>query len=649
MCGICGWYKKNDAIDCNELIAMNQIAKHRGPDDEGYSLILEKGIVNLIGEDSIDLSYEKIQEYKNTTCHLGFGHRRLSIIDLSSNGHQPMQSQDGEYCITFNGEIYNYIELKNELINKGYSFRSCSDTEVILMAYHEWGEKCVDHMNGMWAFAIWDNSNNKIFCSRDRLGAKPFHYYCDDENFIFGSEIKQLLQNSVVPKYLNERIAASSIFFGLTDYSEETLVGNVMVLRGGCNLSVILPRKQTDKIVVNKYQYWDLKNIGTGDVSNGEVFKTLRDAVRIRLRSDVPIGVMLSGGLDSSVMLSEIKTLSTECGLNIHDINTFTSCYDDFAEGDELEFAKDVNSYCGTRENLIYPKESDTFSVAKDMVWHLEELVEFSTMGAYLTLKEISKYGNKVILNGQGGDETMFGYEKYYVWYLKDVLKEKGLFAYLSELNRIVKNSKLSYKTILQYIVYFGNSTVRRIRCDKRMGPYVKKRIRRQFRDNKEIEKLIHFRNLAEMQYYEIKGAQLTNILRKDDRMYMAFSMESRVPFIDYRYVEGAASIPAERKIKDGYTKYLMREYIKGRLPDSVVWRKNKMGWPSPRNRWMDNLNEEEVNKLFDNPASEKLFDVNKIRKVWKKDPHSYVVEKFIGVELFMRLFGLSVSNDVTV
>lgn len=640
MCGICGWYKKNSGIRCNEIVAMNQIAKHRGPDDEGYALIFDSLVRNYVGEDSIDLPYKNIKECEINDCHLGFGHRRLSIIDLSSNGHQPMQMEDGKYCITFNGEIYNYVELKEELISRGYCFKTASDTEVILFAYKEWGEKCVNHMNGMWAFAIWDSEEKKVFCSRDRLGAKPFHYFIDDNNFIFGSEIKQLLQNSEIPRIINEKILTSSMFWSLTDYSEDTLIRGIKSLRGGYNLSIHLPDNQSDEIKIDKYQYWDIHDIGSYDGHDFEkIFDVLRDSVRIRLRSDVPIGVMLSGGLDSSVLVSEIKSLSPECGIKIGEVNTYTSCYEDFAEGDELRFAQEVNKYCGTKENLIYPRETNTFKVLKEMIWHLEELVEFSTMGAYLTLRDISKYGNKVILNGQGGDETMFGYERYYVWYLKDILREKGFFSYISELYRTVKNSRLTYMDLLKYSIYFGNASIRRLRCSKRMGSYVNKQFRELFKRNKDIDKLIRFKTLEEMQYYEVRGAQLTNILRKDDRMYMAFSMESRVPFIDYRYVERAVAIPADKKIKDGYTKYLMRKYIENRLPDNVVWRKSKMGWPSPRNRWIGSLDTAEVDKLFELPRSEKIFDINKIRALWKKNPRSYVVEKFLSVELYMRMF----------
>ena len=358
----------------------------------------------------------------------------------------------------------------------------------------------------------------------------------------------------------------------------------------------------------------------------------------------MPIGVMLSGGLDSSVLVAEISEYLEEKGIARGDINTFTSCYEGFAEGDEKAFARMVNQYCGTKENLIYPDEQDTFSVFKDMIWHMEGLAEFYSMGGFLTLREVAKHRNKVIINGQGADETMFGYERYYVWYLKNILRQRGLLAYLRELRKITANSRLGLRELIEYDLYFGNVGIRRYRCKRRMKPYVTKRIISQFDNNRIVDNYLSFRSLEDMQYNELRGTQLTHILRMDDRNYMAFSMESRVPFIDYQYIESAVSIPESMKIKDGFTKYLMRKHIEGKLPDEVVWRKNKMGWPSPRERWIERLDKAEVEKLFINPRSDKYFDIEKIKALWEKNPGAFAFEKFLSVELFMRLFDVNAA-----
>lgn len=640
MCGICGWFSKKGNIDAEVIRAMNNIAKYRGPDDEGYVLISDGNSTNYIGEDSINLPYDNISDYTGNDAFLAFGHRRLSIIDLSSQGHQPMLTEDGELCITFNGEIYNYIEVRDVLESHGYKFRSASDTEVLLNAYRYWGEDCVQYLNGMWGFAIWDSKKRKIFCSRDRLGAKPFHYYMDENNFLFASEMKQLVQNPLVPRKMNEEILTTFMMWSISDFSEETLIQDIKILKGGYNLSYTLPQDGVSKEAqIRIYSYWDIDaDIEKDKDAVEEAFKCHDNAVKIRTRSDVPIGIMLSGGLDSSVLVAEV-TEYLKNKVEPSEINTYTSCYKDYPQGDEKKYAEAVNKYCGTKQNLVYPDEEDTLSALVDMVWHMEGLVYFASMGGFLTLREVAKSGIKVIINGQGSDETMFGYVRYYPWYLKDVRKKRGIRAFLKEFYNATNNSALGLKQMLLQYFYFGNSKVRRLYCRLRMKPYVSYHILKQFDKNRDIERFISFKDLKAMQYNEIRGTQLTHILRMDDRCYMAFSMESRVPFIDYSYIESVVKIPENMKIGDGYTKYLLRKHIEGKLPDEVVWRKNKMGWPSPRERWIERLDKKRVEELFENPRSKKYFNIEAMWKLWKKNPYAFAVERFLCVELFMRMF----------
>lgn len=644
MCGICGWFNSNRKIEPDVLVNMNQIVKHRGPDDEGYVFCSAGECMPFIGEDSVDLPYKNIKEMDMEDSFLALGHRRLSIIDLSKQGHQPMIAENDVACVTFNGEIYNYIEVRKDLESKGVNFKTNSDTEVLLKAYGFWGTDCVCHLNGMWGFAIWDRKRKRIFCSRDRLGAKPFYYYKDKNNFIFSSEMKQLLENPAVPHIVNEELLITHIMWNITDFSEETLVKGIKILPGGHNLIVDIAeeeeRVEIEKVSIEKY--WDIETDGEKDEKKiEEAFRFHEDAVRIRTRSDVPIGILLSGGLDSSTIVAEAAEHYRSIGQSPDKINTYTSCYEGFEEGDEREFACKVNSYCQTKQHFVYPDEQDTFSALKKMIWHLEGLAGFNVMGSFLTIREIQKTGIKVILNGQGADETMFGYERYYVWYLIDILKGQGIPAFLCELKKASENSRLSIRKLTEYIVYFNFLPVRKVRCKNRMKDYVTNYVLETFRKNKKIENFLRFPDLASMQYNEIRGTQLTHILRWDDRLFMAFSIESRVPFIDYRYMEAAVQIPENMKIKDGYTKYLLRKHIKGKLPDEVVWRKNKMGWPSPRKRWIERLDTQKVESLFCDARSAKFFDLKNIQKLYKKDPEAFAVEQFLNVELFMRLFNL--------
>ena len=635
MCGICGWLSPGRRIDINILKKMNNIARHRGPDDEGYALISDHSARLYRGEDSHGVDLPLLSA--DSACDpffLAFAHRRLSILDLSVNGHQPMRSEDGKLCVTFNGEIYNYIEVRKELAAKGYKFCSGSDTEVLLYAYREWGEKCVERFNGMWGFALWDEDRKKLFCSRDRLGAKPFYFYSDGQNFLFASELKQLCQNPMMSRSMNDGLLASQIMWALYDFSDECLIKDVKVLRGGYNLVVDLDGE------INIYPYWDIHtDVGKTEDAIAWAMEIHKDAVRIRTRSDVPIGMMLSGGLDSSTLVADVSEYFKETGRTAAEINTFTSCYKGFKEGDESGFAHDVNLYCGTTENFVWPDETDTLSAWEKMIWHVEDTARLTALGAFLTVREISKTGLKVILNGQGSDETMFGYPRYYTWYLRDILREKGVLKFLKEWLNVTANGSLPVYLLPAYMLCFLNYPLRKAYCHWRMGKYASPYMMKLFNANDSMRKYTEFKSMAELLYNELRSTQLTTILHDDDRIYMAFSMESRVPFIDYRYMEEASKIPEPLKIIDGYMKYPLRKYAEGRLPGSVVWRRDKMGWPSPRNRWVDRFDRKRVAQMLKESRCGKYFNVPAIRKLWEKDPYHYAVEAFLNVEIFMRLF----------
>ncbi len=641
MCGICGWLSTERKIEVAIIKNMNNIARHRGPDDEGYAFISDQGIELFCGQDSRGSTLPLVSKERLNNIFLAFGHRRLSILDLSVKGHQPMCSADNQFCITFNGEIYNFVELRQELISKGYVFYSDSDTEVLLASYQEWGEDCVAHFNGMWGFAIWDAMQHKLFCSRDRLGAKPFYYYWDGKNFLFSSEIKQICQNPIVPRKMNASLLATEIFWRISDFSEESWLQDVNQLQGGQNLVLELPF--SDEVVganCRIYSYWDIDVAKEKDkASIDRAMQIYRDAVRIRTRSDVPVGVMLSGGLDSSTLVAEVSEYFQALGRNSSEIQTFTSCWKDFHEGDEREFAHLVNEHCGTTENLIYPDAQDTLSAWEKMIWHQEGTAGIGALGSFLMLREIQKTGVKVLLNGQGADESMFGYERYYAWYLKDILYKQGMGAFFQAWNLAAKNSKLSHVELLEYMVYFLCYSVRKTRNEWRMAKYASPLLGKLFRENDSIRRFISLRNMTEMQYNELRRTQLTWILHLDDRLYMAFSMESRVPFIDYRYIEEAVRIPEDMKIIDGYTKYPIRKFIDGRLPDSVVWRRNKMGWPSPWKRWIDCFDKQRIGIMLKEPRSAKYFNIPAVRKLWEQDPYHSAMVQFLNVEIFMRLF----------
>ena len=658
MCGISGYLDLKKTIDCNELRRMNDVIKHRGPDDEGYvlfdcrnneeSMRDSESVFKLFrGNDTIKslCSLPIINEAEQSSWYLGFGHRRLSIIDLTDAGHQPMSSFDGKIWITFNGEIYNYLELRQELSELGFSFKTQTDTEVIIAAYMAWGERCVNHFNGMWGFVIYDMTEvrtHRLFCSRDRLGAKPFYYYLDKKNglFVFGSEIKQLCQNRHIPRTLNRKHLATVLILTLQDYDEETLIESIHTLSGGHNMMLELDMIGKSISSIRKYQYWDL-DYRVEKKCNNDWYDYLHDGIRLRLRSDAPIGIMISGGIDSTFLAHEISFRIKDAQIDVKNINGYTSCYKNDVYDDETYYSHQVIEACGLKENLIYPDRFDMTKVYEDKVWHCEDYFPFGTLGAYMTLEQVSKSGVKVILNGQGGDESMFGYERYYAFYLKDLIK-KNLIKGVKTIPSIVRNSRLTLDEILKYIVYFNNPKIRYYYNTNRASDFLKNELMRKclYEDVKDI---LYAKDLDELVYKELRRTQLTHILRADDRNYMAFSMESRVPFIDYRYLEAAIGLDPHEKIKNGFTKYPLRQKMQGDIPDAVVWRKNKNGWSSPADRWVERFDEEWIHNMFENPRTSELFNVDNIKKKYRTSPTSKEVMGFVFTETFIRLFKVDV------
>lgn len=641
MCGISGYLDFKEKVDRETLYAMTDCIRHRGPDDEGYLLFSKEKTYPFRGKDTAEDC--QVEEYlldageEVWEAFLGFGHRRLSILDLSAAGHQPMQAAEGKLAITYNGEIYNYIEIREELRAQGFSFFTDSDTEVVLAAYQAWGQDCVHHFNGMWAFVIYDAEKQRLFCSRDRLGAKPFYYFHKGGHFVFGSEIKQLCQDKLLPKKLNEKLLLTTLMFRLQDFSEETLIEQVFALPGGCNLTLQLDLENSRITGIEQKQYWDLDTKQEKEKENNW-YSYIRQAVRLRLRSDAPIGIMVSGGVDSTFLINEICRCLDETGKKYR-LDTFTSCYENAGEHDETYYAHMVNEACSAREHLIYPDEKNTLGAYKKMIWHYENYAPFSTLGSFMTLEEVAKTGIKVIINGQGGDESMLGYERYFAYYLKDMLRGnpiKGLKAFQA----ITKHSKLSTAVLLKYMFYFGMPNLRISRNKRMAGRLLKKSFLDRFQ-KKQVHQIIKSRNLDEMIYNEIRKTQLTHILRMDDRGYMAHSLESRVPFIDYQYLEKAVKLVPMEKIKDGFTKYLLREKMDKSMPKEVVWRKSKNGWSSPAGCWVERFDKAEVENMLKNPRSERFFRMDYVRKLWQENRVCQDLEAFFFAETFMRLFDL--------
>lgn len=567
MCGISGIVYKNRKADYKDIKSMNDLIIHRGPDGEGFY---------------IDGS-------------LALGHRRLSILDLSIEANQPMFYKD--LVIVFNGEIYNYIEIKEELYKFGYKFKTKCDTEVLLAAYDCWGEQCVNRFNGMWAFTIYDKKKQVLFCSRDRFGVKPFYYSCLKDKFVFGSEIKQLLP------FLSKRIAdkeiiADFLVCGFTEHTDKTFFKNIYNLRGGHNLIFNL-----NKHTFNIYQYYKINENKTKQHISIEDYKKLfKQSVSNRLRSDVKVGSCLSGGLDSSSIAAVASDLykynKNERFVGIHAKSTEQNT-------DESYYANLVAKSKDIDLKLIMPSTEDFINYIDEVCYTQEEpFLGLSIFMQYFVMKEAKKNKCKVLLDGQGGDETLLGYERYYPLCLLDMPLN---YAFIN-LIKSVEKSKLTLLQLIGYCLYFIFFPFRILRYKIKFS-YLKPDFLPNFMWVKRNAKAYY--SIQKLQKLEILNTQLPHLLRYEDKNSMRNSIETRLPFLDYKLLETAFRSSIDCKIHDGWTKYILRKTINEYLPKEVVWRKNKFGFEAPEKVWLTAIRPNMVNNIKSNKILMNIFKDN--------------------------------------
>lgn len=556
MCGIAGIVQnKKGKISKEKIKTMVKAVAHRGPDDEGLYLDEKNGVA--------------------------LGHRRLSILDLSAAGHQPMPSEDGTLWITFNGEIYNYLELRKELRDGAY--RSGSDTEIILRAYEKWGEDCVKKFNGIFAFAIWDKNKKSLFCGRDHLGVKPFYYAFQNGVFYFGSEIKALLAAGIKTKP-NGKIIYEYLTYGYYQHSKETFFENIYQLPAGHTLIF-----KNGKLEIKKY--WDvvskLKNIDNW--SDGKVreefLNIFEDAINLQLRSDVPIGIQLSGGFDSSAVTAMVDKV---CG-GQRNFRVFSFIYKGYKDK-EKPFMKVLARELGWVQEFFSVSPSNMSDLMNEAVWHQDEpFPGLPTFGQHILAKACRKDKIPVILGGQGGDEVAAGYEYYFGAFLLDMIKEKGSEAALKELFAYRKLHNFDQeKTFIFFInslnSYFQSGTSADGTSFTKSNALNGDFLRKNFVPRAEFEK--PFDNaLKNMQYRDIFYTKLPRILHAADRSAMAYGVEHRVPFLDYRLVEFGFSLSNHQKIRNGEQRYFARMALKKMLP-GFVGGAVKRAVPSPQREW---------------------------------------------------------------
>lgn len=560
MCGIAGIISMNpNHVSTERLKRMTDAVAHRGPDGEGFWI--------------------------NASNNVGFGHRRLAILDLSDAGQQPMHYLS-RYTITYNGELYNYIELKEELQQKGYSFRTQTDTEVILAAYDCWKEQCLLQFDGMFAFAIWDEQEQNLFTARDRFGEKPFYYFFDGEQFLFASEMKALWA-AAVPKTINQTMLLNYIGLGWVknpvDLSQ-TFYENISSLPQAHYLKLNM-RDGHNEIV----QYWDLDKETISSLTEAEAVEQfqhlLRTSVKRRLRSDVEVGTSLSGGLDSSSIAAMIKQLQS----TNHQLQTFTASFPGF-EKDETAYAKEVANYLQLQQQFVTPTAETLLSDIKQLIFHQEEPFQSSSIYAQYKVYELAKqHGIKVILDGQGADETLAGYHKYIHWFLQEKIRESSVVS--RELKAFADhniNVDWSWKNKLaaRFPEIAAVQLESKANAALKNNPFINPAFLKAHYNKKTIFKPV-VNKLNDLLYYNTMQFGLEELLRYADRNSMAHAVEVRLPFLSHELVQFIFSLPSHYKLQKGFTKYILREAMKQHLPAAVVYRTDKVGYEPPQQQWM--------------------------------------------------------------
>ncbi len=561
MCGIAGVFNFSESVESAEVKKMTDVMHYRGSDGEG----------NWVSNDK----------------KLCLGHRRLSIIDLTERGAQPMHYL-GRYTIVFNGELYNYKELRTELLKLGFQFQSDSDTEVILAAYHQYREKCLQQFDGMFAFALWDNEEKKLFCARDRFGEKPFFYQFEKENFFrFASEMKALLLNQ--KKTVNRRMLFNFMAYNVTQNPEnqsETFFENVFKLEPSHYLII------DESGNAEKKRYWTIDPNKQINISLEEAEKRFQElfyrSVERRLRSDVPIGSSLSGGLDSSAVVCAINKVNRG---NQNAQNTFSARFYD-PDFDEGEYIDGIAAHIPINKYDVWMNEDVLFTDLQNVIYHVEEpLTSASPLAQWKVFQLAKEKKVTVLLDGQGADEILGGYLHFFRPYFTELyFSDKK--EYKKQLNNYKKLRGFDFDPYSKFErrIKFGKLFNRLGRIRRKIStPGHLKFLNTEFLNQNKTNDLPFrvFNKLNDSLKFFSTEFGLEKLLTYADRNSMAFSRETRLPYLSHELVEFIFSLPNNMKIHDGWTKYILRKSMQDIIPEFITWRVNKLGYQPPIENWL--------------------------------------------------------------
>ncbi len=646
MCGISGILNLNKAaIDVALLSEMTYKVRHRGPDDEGYLLAGGSidGIRSFSGADSIPPIKTKYPQLElDAKPILGMGFRRLSILDVHESGHQPMLDESLGIALSFNGEIYNYLELRNELISHGYSFFSQSDTEVIIKAYHAWGDECVTRFNGMWAFALWDAKQQRLFCSRDRYGVKPFYYCIHASQLFWGSEIKQLL-SAPIDKSLNKAMIWRSLKINsMLVYDDDTYWQHIHSLQPGHNLSVV-----NGAVEIREYYHLDIDSFETSSLSFKKAVTKYQelflDSIALQLRSDVPVGATLSGGMDSSaIVCSAVRKLAEP-------MQTFSSFYDSTPALDERKWISKIAQHTGCISHLVSPHASDAMAWWEKATYLNDMPIAAGFVSQFAVMQQAHESGIKVLMSGQGSDELSAGYRHASYRYFADLLRDvklgklhRQLHAYLPK-NKAKESLAMLGKIGLSALL--PESALYKLEFNfLRFDPFDASFTRQAKKESDEhiLKHIADIKSsrLSNFLYNMMRNTSIRTLLHFEDRISMGNSVESRVPFLDHRLVDFVFTLPSSYKIKPPYTKYIHRQAMKPLIPVAIYERKDKGIFSSPfyqdwmkgemRNFLSDILNSIEFRQRG-------IWNLPRIHKQW----HSYLAGNNQAAEMLYQSIAL--------
>jgi asparagine synthase (glutamine-hydrolysing) len=647
VCGIAGIISLSGRIEPEYLRAMSTALRHRGPDGYGYLLHSTSNGTRLWHN-------QEISRFEEGWDVVGFAHRRLSIIDLSLDSIQPMYDEANSISVVYNGEIYNYLELRAELEKLGYFFRTSGDTEVLLKAYAAWGTECVKHFNGMWAFALLDTSNQKVILARDRFGIKPLYYAIHNKSIYFASEIKGLIAAKTMPCSPNESIISCFLMTGLVDQTEETFFEGIYSFPAAHLTEVSLLGRSLE---IHPRPYWSFPGTrfeGTEDEAKEQFRDLFLDATRIHSRSDVPVGTCLSGGIDSSSIVCASEILRKQHKIPSYSHSAFGYCSAD--EGySEKRFMQAVVDKTGVQMHFVEIEPVEFIACLPSIIRAQDEPFGSASIAAqWFVFNQAKQQGMIVMLDGQGADEILGGYHYYFNTLASHLLRKMKIAQLLSLRDTYEKEigpfpislqavfAKLMPKS-LQGIALAARQMIGSKTRSGPMSSLLRSKILCHHRGNAPDGNSLPI-SLKEALRRDVESYSLPALLRYEDRNSMDHSIESRVPFLDYRLVDFAFMLPDEWKIRDVTTKHILRACMEGILPESIRNRKDKIGFRSAPSLTFDFISHN-FNALVENKTDyeEQWFNQAKVEEKLRDSDRSaeaeFLLWRIVNTKLWARHF----------